>query len=56
MTKNILLIGGSRGIGLSIVNQLKDTHKIFIASRSQGELDTANVTRVEFDATTDDAS
>ena len=56
MKKNILLIGGSQGIGLSIVNQLKENHNIFVASRSQGDLDTSTITYLEFDATKDDAS
>lgn len=53
MTKNILLIGGSYGIGLSIVEQLQDRHKLFVASRSTGQLNGLAVTHIPFDAMTD---
>lgn len=51
--KNILLIGGSHGIGLSIVKELQETHKIFVASRTDESLSHKNVTHIEFDATKD---
>lgn len=51
--KNILLIGGSHGIGLSIVKELQETHKIFVASRTDESLSHENVTHIEFDATKD---
>ncbi len=52
--KNILLIGGSHGIGLSIVKELQETHKLFVASRSDESLSHENVTHIKFDATADD--
>ncbi len=52
--KNILLIGGSHGIGLSIVKELQETHKIFVASRTDESLSHENVTHIKFDATKDD--
>lgn len=51
--KNILLIGGSHGIGLSIVKELQETHKIFVASRTDESLSHVNVTHISFDATKD---
>lgn len=52
--KNILLIGGSHGIGLSIVKLIHQDHTIFIASRTNEGLEHLNVTHIPFDATTDD--
>lgn len=51
--KNILLIGGSHGIGLSMATQLQQNHKVFIASRTNEHLESLNVTHIPFDATTD---
>ena len=51
--KNILLIGGSHGIGLSIVKELQDTHHLYVASRTDESLDHENITHLNFDATTD---
>jgi len=51
--KNMLLIGGSHGIGLSLVRQLSKDHNIYIASRSFEEQGLANVTHITFDATKD---
>jgi len=51
---NILLIGGSQGIGLSIVKLLHQDYNIFIASRSNEGLEKLNVTHIPFDATIDD--
>ena len=52
--KNILLIGGSHGIGLSIVEELQETHKIYVASRTDDSLIHDNVIHIQFDATTDE--
>ncbi len=52
MNKNILLIGGSHGIGNAIVNELKDANTIYVASRSNENLDHANVNHIPFDAQT----
>ena len=49
MKKNILLIGGSHGIGRSIVEQLYNDHNLFVASRTSDELGDADVTHIEYD-------
>ncbi len=54
MSKNILLIGGSHGIGNSLVHILHNDHTIFVASRTTEGLEGLNVTHIPFDATTDD--
>ncbi len=51
--KNILLIGGSYGIGLAIANQLELNTNIFIASRTFESLTGLNCTHIPFDASTD---
>jgi 3-oxoacyl-[acyl-carrier protein] reductase len=51
--KNILLIGGSYGIGLAIAKQLQDNNNVFVASRTNEELANLNVTHIPFDASTD---
>lgn len=51
--KNILLIGGSYGIGLAIAKELQYENKVFIASRSNESISDMNVTHIPFDATTD---
>lgn len=54
MEKNILLIGGSHGIGLEIVRLLHDSHNLFVASRTAEELGSLNVTHIPFDVTKDE--
>jgi len=56
MKKNILLIGGTKGIGLEIVNQLEGKHNIYVASRSNDNLDGKDVHHFTFDALVDDIS
>ncbi len=56
MKKNILLIGGSTGIGNQIADNLKEEHHIIVASRSKGNLDTNKITHLEFDVLKDDIS
>jgi 3-oxoacyl-[acyl-carrier protein] reductase len=51
--KNILLIGGSYGIGLAIAKELQYENKIFVASRTNEEISEMHVTHIPFDATTD---
>ncbi|MCU4188389.1 SDR family oxidoreductase [Flavobacterium sp. HXWNR29] len=51
--KNILLIGGSYGIGLAIVQELQNENNIFVASRTNENLAGLNVTHIPFDASTD---
>ena len=52
--KNILLIGGSYGIGASIVAQLQETNKLFVASRTIPATSHHNVTHLPFDASKDE--
>ena len=51
--KNILLIGGSYGIGLAIAKELQYENKVFVASRTNEEIAEMHVTHIPFDATTD---
>lgn len=51
--KNILLIGGSYGIGLALVKELQNNDKVFVASRTNEELINLNVTHIPFDASTE---
>ena len=50
--KNILLIGGSHGIGHALVEKIKDSHNVYVASRTNENLE--GVTHIKFDVTTDD--
>lgn len=51
--KNILLIGGSYGIGHAIAKALQFECKVYIASRTFENTDDLNVTHIPFDASTD---
>lgn len=51
--KNILIIGGSYGIGLAIAKELQDNNNLFIASRSNAALADVKATHIPFDALTD---
>lgn len=51
--KNILLIGGSYGIGLALAKTLQNTNNVYIASRSNEDLSDLNITHIPFDASTD---
>lgn len=51
--KNILLIGGSYGIGLALAKELHAGNNVFVASRTNENLADLNVTYIPFDATTD---
>lgn len=51
--KNILLIGGSYGIGFAIAKALANDYNVFVASRSSEGLSDLNVTHLTFDAQTD---
>jgi NAD(P)-dependent dehydrogenase (short-subunit alcohol dehydrogenase family) len=51
--KNILLIGGSYGIGLAITKELEQGNTVFVASRTKEELQNLNVTHIPFDVSTD---
>lgn len=50
--KNILLIGGSYGIGLAIAKELQSENKVFVASRTNDTIKDMDVTHILFDATT----
>jgi 3-oxoacyl-[acyl-carrier protein] reductase len=51
--KNILLIGGSYGIGLAIAKELENNNHVFVASRTSEGLSGLNCTHIPFDASTD---
>ncbi|RAR46969.1 SDR family NAD(P)-dependent oxidoreductase [Flavobacterium lacus] len=51
--KNILLIGGSYGIGYAIAKELQFECKVFVASRTFENKEDLNVTHLPFDASTD---
>ncbi|HBR52721.1 MAG TPA: oxidoreductase, partial [Flavobacteriaceae bacterium] len=53
--KNILLIGGSYGIGLEIATQLQNDCAVYIASRTNEQIP-ENVTHLPFDVTKDAAN
>jgi NAD(P)-dependent dehydrogenase (short-subunit alcohol dehydrogenase family) len=53
MSKNILLIGGSHGIGNAIVQQMHEGNRIFVASRENENLP-EGVTHIPFDVLTDE--
>ena len=53
MKKNILIIGGSRGIGRALVDLLTPAHNIYVASRSNESLANAEVTHISYDVMDD---
>lgn len=53
MKKNILLIGGSHGIGLETARILMEEHSVIVASRSSENLDGLNVKHLKFDVLKD---
>jgi len=53
MKKNILLIGGSYGIGLEIIRLLNGNENLFIASRTYQNLQNFSVKHIPFDASKD---
>ncbi|MFD0861793.1 SDR family NAD(P)-dependent oxidoreductase [Sungkyunkwania multivorans] len=53
MKKNILIIGGSYGIGSAIINELGNDYHIFTASRTFDGRESPNLTYIEFDASRD---
>lgn len=55
MTKNILLIGGSYGIGHALALRLKNDHNVYIASRTADDIP-EGVTHLSFDVAEDDIS
>ena len=53
MKKNILLIGGSSGIGLSLLNQISQYHNVYAACRSSNSLP-ENVNYINYDVLNDE--
>lgn len=53
MSKNILLIGGSHGIGFEIAKKLHESHTVYVASRTNDKLGNLDVNYINFDVTTD---
>lgn len=51
--KNILLIGGSYGIGYELAKSLQHDNHVFIASRTNENLSGIKITHIPFDATND---
>ena len=51
--KNILLIGGSHGIGLALARLLHENHNVYIASRTWEVTDLPKIKHIPFDALTD---
>jgi len=51
--KNILVIGGSSGIGLALVTLLSPDNNVYVASRSSERIDCLKVNHIPFDATKD---
>ncbi|WP_421802891.1 SDR family NAD(P)-dependent oxidoreductase [Flagellimonas sp.] len=56
MKKNILLIGGSYGIGLEMAKKLSKDNQVYVASRSNEQLSNIDVSHIPFDVLTDDIS
>ncbi|WP_209403144.1 SDR family NAD(P)-dependent oxidoreductase [Pseudozobellia sp. WGM2] len=54
MKKNILVIGGSQGIGFSLINLLKNDYNLFVVSRTVQQLSTDDITHIQFDVLNED--
>lgn len=54
MKKNILIVGGSSGIGLALVKQMQADNNLFVANRSNEALDGLPVTYIPYDVETDE--
>ena len=53
MKKNLLIIGGSSGIGRALVDILAPAHNVYVASRSDESLNNTGVNYLAFDALSD---
>ncbi|MEM9362625.1 MAG: SDR family oxidoreductase [Bacteroidota bacterium] len=54
MKKNILLLGGSYGIGYEVAKQMSKEHHVYVASRTNEHLDGENIQHIPFDVLVDD--
>lgn len=54
MRKNILLIGGSHGIGFEIARSMNQEHNIYVASRTNEKLGNLEVDHITYDAEKDE--
>jgi len=52
--KNILIIGGSSGIGLALAELLSSRNSVYVASRSSESLSQFKVNHIAYDATSDE--
>jgi NAD(P)-dependent dehydrogenase (short-subunit alcohol dehydrogenase family) len=53
MRKNILIIGGSSGIGLELIKLIEEENNVFAACRTNDHMTDLNVTHIPFDVLTD---
>lgn len=54
MSKNILLIGGSHGIGFELASKLHHDHTVYVASRSNENLGNLDVNYIQYDTEKDE--
>ncbi len=54
--KNILLIGGSHGIGQDIATKLSEKNQVYVASRTIGGLSETNIAHIPFDVLSENLS
>ena len=51
--KNIFIVGGSSGIGLSLIKQISSKNNIYSASRNDNKLNDYNVKHIKYDSVND---
>lgn len=51
--KNIFIVGGSSGIGLSLIKQISSKNNIYSASRNDNNLNKYNVKHIKYDSVND---
>lgn len=56
MKKNMLLIGGSSGIGRELASQLQKSHTVYIASRNKDGLEDLDVTHIKYNVLEEELS
>ena len=54
MKKNILIVGGTSGIGLELVKQMHQDHNLFVANRSKESLNGLSATHIPYDVEIDE--